>query len=499
MGDRVHVGPFDFRDHFDPENPEAYYDRLDFTDLIVNARMAEWLVAGGLDLDGDGVGHGRDNCPNDANPDQVDTDGDGWGDVCDNCPCWYNPWQEDYDQDGIGDSCEVRRAWYVKADRTGDAPTIQAAIDSSFHGDTVLVARGTYSGDGNWDLSPKGKQILIRSENGPKFTIIDCSNVSTGPHRGFVFQNGEDSRTVIDGFTIHRGDAMYGGGMLCSYRTSPLVVNCIFRENRASMGGGVCCRGKTTPEFVNCVFIKNTASYAWHGSGGGMACIENSSPRLENCAFSGNTAVSEGGAIYLQNSAPILTNCTLVENLGDGIGGSYSSPVLENCIIAFNEQGLAIDCRESSPTLSCCDLYGNAEGDWVGYISDQAGIDGNFSEDPLFCNSADGDYSINAKSPCAPRYNSCGVQIGAYGIGCGCDCSGIGDCDDDGVITAVDVVYLLDYLYLGGSPPSIDPGCPVVNRGDFDCDGRVSLVDVVALVLYLHSPIGAGPCDPCRP
>ncbi|MGM0557263.1 MAG: endonuclease I family protein [Myxococcota bacterium] len=36
-----------------------------------------------IDTDGDGITDDRDNCPNDANPDQVDSDGDGLGDVCD--------------------------------------------------------------------------------------------------------------------------------------------------------------------------------------------------------------------------------------------------------------------------------------------------------------------------------------------------------------------------------------------------------------------------------
>lgn len=40
------------------------------------------------DRDGDGVPDHFDNCPDDANPDQIDRDEDGLGDVCDNCTPW---------------------------------------------------------------------------------------------------------------------------------------------------------------------------------------------------------------------------------------------------------------------------------------------------------------------------------------------------------------------------------------------------------------------------
>jgi hypothetical protein len=95
--------------------------------------------------------------------------------------------------------------------------------------------------------------------------------------------------------------------------------------------------------------------------------------------------------------------------------------VLTNCIIAFGTPGgPAIGCEleGSYPTLICCDVFGNAGGDWVDCIAGQEGGNGNISADPLFCDRPGGDFTIDAASPCAPAHSGgCGL-IGALGVDC---------------------------------------------------------------------------------
>jgi hypothetical protein len=86
-----------------------------------------------------------------------------------------------------------------------DQPTIQDGVDAALPGDTVLVADGIYTGDGNRDIVFGGKGIVLKSENGPEVTIIDCEGSESTPHRGFYFRSGEDSTAVVDGFTIQGG------------------------------------------------------------------------------------------------------------------------------------------------------------------------------------------------------------------------------------------------------------------------------------------------------
>ncbi|MDC0464684.1 thrombospondin type 3 repeat-containing protein, partial [Pseudomonadales bacterium] len=80
-------------------------------------RMFKTTIEGdpNLDTDQDGVADGNDNCPADANAEQIDTDQDGNGDVCD----------VDDDNDGYFDSqdtfpLDVTEWADNDADGTGD-------------------------------------------------------------------------------------------------------------------------------------------------------------------------------------------------------------------------------------------------------------------------------------------------------------------------------------------------------------------------------------------
>jgi hypothetical protein len=124
-------------------------------------------------------------------------------------------------------------------------------------------------------------------------------------------------------------------------------------------------------------------------------------PRLvgsfSRCTFYGNAA-DEGSAIYLD---------------GDGAADS----LLVNRIIATkNTDAPPIQCVAGAwVKLTCSDVYGNTGGDWVGCIAGRAGVDGNISEDPLFCGADTLDFRLYSDSPCLA--GSCGF-IGAYGQGC---------------------------------------------------------------------------------
>jgi hypothetical protein len=116
--------------------------------------------------------------------------------------------------------------------------------------------------------------------------------------------------------------------------------------------------------------------------------------------------------------------CTFHANAaatGGSIASMYgASLMIQNTIIAFSSLGEAVSWDEHGDVeLTCCDLFGNAGGDWVGPIGGQFGVDGNIAANPLFCDSDNGDFRLHEDSPCAPDVNpECGL-IGAWPVGCG--------------------------------------------------------------------------------
>jgi len=287
-----------------------------------------------------------------------------------------------------------------------DYPTIQAGIDAAKDGDTVLVADGVYTGEGNHNLSFNGKAITVRSENGPDNCIIDCER--EGWSRGFYLQSC-DTESVVKGFTITRANSSgiyccdssptitnctitgntagyYGGGIYCynsdptitdctitgntagyygggiyCYRSDPTITNCAITENTAHFGGGIYCYYNTSPTIINCTITGNTAS-----RGGGIYCYYNTSPTIVNCTIDGNTAEYEGGGIYCHSeSNPTITNCRIMGNTASRGGSIYcfrhSDTTITDCTITENtaEYGGGIYCSVSYSTITNCRITGN--------------------------------------------------------------------------------------------------------------------------------------------
>jgi hypothetical protein len=223
--------------------------------------------------------------------------------------------------------------------------------------------------------------------------------------------------------------------MLQSANSISTAINrCIFSNNLAIKGAAINSEGSANLTVNESNFTNNQSI-----RGGSLFLIndpDSTAISFNNCLFANNFA-DTGGVLYFYTdtiSDPDrqhlnFAGCTFAQNHGDGAGCAYLdggeldyplSVNLSDCLIAMNSGGSSIAC--GSPyydfDLSCTDIFGNPGGDWVGCIDSFAVINGNLSADPLFCDTASGDFTIRSTSPCAPANTSCNVLIGASGIGC---------------------------------------------------------------------------------
>jgi hypothetical protein len=343
-----------------------------------------------------------------------------------------------------------------------DYPTIQEGIDAALTGDIVLVADGTYTGDGNKNLDFKGKAITVQSENGPESTIIDCE----GSGRGFYFHSRENIGAKVKGFTIKNGASSgiycndsspsiegnkitnnsaspgvesYGGGIAC-VASSPTIQDNDIMYNSASYGGGISCND-SSPIIQNNDITHNASAY-----GGGIYCIS-SSPTIQNNDITYNSVSDYGGGIYCYYSSPTTQNNYITDNSANSGGGIcctyYSNPNITNNFITQNEAiyggGISVESSFASPSIinstiaynlahygggvycehysltvlnsilyfdsalaSGNEIYVNGGIFTVTYSDVDGGWEGegNIDADPLFVDAANGDYHLSDSSPC---------------------------------------------------------------------------------------------------
>ena len=282
----------------------------------------------------------------------------------------------------------------------------------------------------------------------------------------------------MEGFTIKNGFADDNGGAIIGKYGAPTIKNCLFLNNEATFTGGA-------------MFFTGLVLDVY--------------PRIFNCTFVGNSSIV-GGAVYtVYNGASIEINNSLFT-------ANYS---------AFGGSPVATDpANPASISVFCSNIYSNTGGDWEGLIADLADTNGNMSLDPLFCDTAGGNYAIDSLSPCNPSHplNECGELIGAIGAGCAncvdddfdficatsdncddvpnpdqadtdgdgigdaCCCTGNrGDFNGDGSdANILDLTFLVDYIFRGGDMA----GCP--NEAELNLDsGSGNILDLTYLVDFI--------------
>jgi hypothetical protein len=244
------------------------------------------------------------------------------------------------------------RTWYITPDGTGDAPTIQAGIDSAQVGDDILLLDGVFTGPGNRGLDFHGKAVELGSLSGDFTTcIIDCESADYG----FFMENGEETRnTIVSGVTVRNAGRT---GIWC-YNASPSIVRCRIESNGGTTAPAGIHLVRSSALVKSCLIRWNVTvgDVSWLGNGGGVKAFSCQDLEIVDCEITENSA-NEGGGIYLwRNNDSLIEGCLISDNFCSGAGSGIrvvldTTATVRDCEIRGNSGGVAIESRFHSLSM----------------------------------------------------------------------------------------------------------------------------------------------------
>lgn len=405
-------------------------------------------------------------------------------------------------------------------------PTTGSNRDSSFIPANEVTLRGGYIGYDDADPNQRNVFEYDTILSGDIGTVDDKTDNSYHVIRGSTTGTEE---TIINGFIIEDGYAStahpHNKGAGVWVRTPLVFLNCTFRRNEAaSDGGAVFTKDGADVRFYNCIFDSNKA---YSGRGGAINADGDLTAvfvRAFNCLFVDNHSNASGGALYFTDELTAdIRNCTFTGNTAGGAGPvlwancAITVALIRNCIVWDNDEengqisGQGCGIGQDPPNIQI--RYSDIEGTY----NDDYDYGNNIESDPVFSDSANGNFRLLSSSPCIDVGNNgdavadpydvdddtntgekapdldwrdrvidgdenatATVDMGAYEFDvCPWDLNG--DC----VVGAGDVLLLL--AAWGDCPDPPDP-CPA----DFNGDDEVGAGDI----LLLLANWGPCPCDP---
>lgn len=249
-------------------------------------------------------------------------------------------------------------------------PTIQAAINASAKGDTVLLAPGVYTGAENTNLRYLGKAISVVGAGGPARVEIDCMGA-----QGVVFDQSETQESRLIGVTLSnswlaiqtsyssprleecvlRNHSGFSGSAARIAGGSPSFERCRFENNTSHFGGAISIEKNASVSLIDCEFGSNQTTKNYDATAGALLCM-NSKLTLRDCLFENNWASAACGAVAVYGGTLLAERCHFVGNAAPIYSALVASvdetAVIESCSFIGNKGDRSCDANGAIYQLS---------------------------------------------------------------------------------------------------------------------------------------------------
>ncbi len=215
----------------------------------------------------------------------------------------------------------------------------------------------------------------------------------------------ENSTLVMNGGHISGGSIVYQGAALYALDSAIILEDVEFSNNLAANSGGAVMAFNGSFSSSGSLFSGNSCL---SGSGGGLNC-EGTALNVTNSYFKDNTSLNLGGGLVATNASGKIENSLFRQNTSGSGGGlivltSDEFQIRNN--IVMDNQGGGLQAAGEFMVANFNNVVDNLPSNYGG------GTAGAFdlSLDPLFVDSAAGDFGLGQYSPC--------VDSGQDDVGC---------------------------------------------------------------------------------